>query len=789
MLLDNFEHLVNDQSVQFLVDLLAQAPQVKILVTSRTRLKAHFEHVFALGGLEVPRSETDYQGQPIERVITSYSAIRFFVQRARHLKPGFSIDAGDLKSVVQICQMVEGMPLGIELAATWLEVLTPAEITTEITRNLDFLAAKWPDRPERQHSMRAVFDSSWNLLAEPERVALMSLTVFQGSFSRQAAQAVSGASLQLLMALQNKSWLQVQDGSRYQIHELLRQYANEYLQTDPSTWQLARDRFGSYFADFLDQLAEEIKGPRQREAFEAITSDFENIRLAWQWLVESEQVELAVQRMLPALFRYAEVRAKPFELAQLLDLAIDAMAKNPTTSTNPYIHAILQITRAAFNSFGYPLRSDAFYSNREQEQAVRQTWLLSGDVETLIAMRVWGILLPFLYGLLVDTQSAANRLRELIAYYREQPRRWELAYALFLLGGVLEASWRNCPDSKSNQEEAGKVLVEALTIFQELGDISQSGYTLKYIGELYLSQGKYVQAIAQFEAAQVNLQQVADWVFASTNIADVYLRLGDYESASNYYLSTSQKFAELGHKIGAAIALSWESLNALRHGNQEQARQTRQHSMVLYQESGNTLGTAWATWEMGEIERVAGDLVRAKAWFEKAAHLFEKLDDRSSQIFLHRGMGDLAQMMGDYGAATHHFQESVQQAQQTDHQWALTYALCGLGRAEAASGELEKAQVHFSQALQTARDIGEIDLVLIVLAGYARLFASSGKAEQAVELGSLVFNHKFSWNETKSQMTVLLESLQSMPPDRFGAAQERGRFLDIEEAIKRFTLN
>ena len=210
--------------------------------------------------------------------------------------------------------------------------------------------------------------------------------------------------------------------------------------------------------------------------------------------------------------------------------------------------------------------------------------------------------------------------------------------------------------------------------------------------------------------------------------------------------------------------------------------------MVLYQESGNSLGTAWATWEMGEIERVGGDLARAKAWFEKARQLFEKLEDRSSPIFLHRGMGDLSQMMGDYSAAKHHFQESVQQAQQTDHQWALTYALCGLGRAEAALGELEKAQAHFSQALQTARDIGEIDLVLIVLAGYARLFASSGKAEQAIELGTMVFNHKFSWNETKTQMTDLLESLRSIPADRFGAAQERGRNLDIEEAIKRIAI-
>jgi len=435
------------------------------------------------------------------------------------------------------------------------------------------------------------------------------------------------------------------------------------------------------------------------------------------------------------------------------------------------------------------MRINYIYANRDQEEAVRQTWRVAGDVESLKALDVWGTLLAFLYGLLVDSPEAANRLRELIAYYRGRLRRWELAYALYLLGGVLELCWKNYTDSTTNQEEAGQVLMEALMLFQELGDTSQSGYTQNYIGELYLSQGKYQEAIEQFEAAQANIQLVGEWVFAATNLAEVYMRMGDYASASNNYLSTSQAFAALGHKIGAAIALSMESLNALRHGDLEQARQTRQHSMMLYQESGNSLGTAWTTWEMGEVERVAGDLAGAKAWFEKAAHLFEKLEDRSSQIFLHRGMGDLAQMMGDYGAAKRHFQASVQQAQQTDHPWALTYALCGLGRAEAASGGPEKAQAHFSQALQTARIIGDTGLALIAVAGYASLFAATGRTEQAVELGTMVCNHQFGWNETKTQMTALLESLRSMPPERFGAAQERGLNLDIEEAIKRFTLN
>lgn len=791
LLLDNFEHLVNAHSVQLLVDLLAYAPHLKLLITSRTRLNAHFEHVITLHGLDVPISEADYQDQPVESLIAGYSAIQLFIQRARHLKPDFTITNSNLMPVVQICQMVDGMPLGIELATTWLEVLTPAEITMEIKHCLDFLAAKWPDRPERQHSLRAVFDSSWRLLTKPESAALMDLTIFQGSFSREAAQGISGASIQLLLTLQNKSWLQVQNNGRYQIHELLRQYANEKLQDEPGTWQLARESFCTYYADFLDQQAEYIRGTKQREAFDSITNEYENIRLAWQWLVESDQVELAVQRMLPALFRYAEARAMPFELTRFLDLAIERVAKDTCSSTNPHLKSILRTARAAFNRYGYALRINAIFLSRDQEETVRQVWSSSGNVKTLRAMGFWGILLPFLYGLLVETQAATSCLQELISHFREQHQQWELAYALYLLGGLLEDSSINHINPISNQTEASQLLLEALSIFQELGDKSESGYTMDYIAVLYLLQGKYLQAVEQWQKAQANLKEVGEWIFYASiymGLADVYDRLGEHESVFQNFRDAKKAFSEVGHIIGAAIASSSESIHALRYSDIQHARRTRQESLALYQEAGNALGIAWSYWEVGEINRVAGDLLGAKEGFEKARILFENLDDPTSPIFIQRGLGDISQAIGDFNEAKRYFEESFLKAQQTNHKWAVAYALSSLGRAEVALGEVKSAREHFSQAIQTAQSIDQKSLVLKALAGYAGFFASLDKFEQAVELGSLVINHKLSWNETKAQMLALLQSIKSLPPDRSSAAQVRGHNLDIEAAIIRFNL-
>jgi hypothetical protein len=138
------------------------------------------------------------------------------------------------------------------------------------------------------------------------------------------------------MSLYSKSWLQVQDNGRYQIHELLCQYANQKLQAEPGSWQDARQRYCIYYANFLDHQVESIRGSEQRAAFDSISIEFENIRLAWQWLVEGDQVEQAVQRMLPALYRYTEVRAKAYELTRLIDLATEVMAKDTCYINKPF---------------------------------------------------------------------------------------------------------------------------------------------------------------------------------------------------------------------------------------------------------------------------------------------------------------------------------------------------------------------------------------------------------------------------------------------------------------------
>ncbi|HVO70443.1 MAG TPA: helix-turn-helix domain-containing protein, partial [Aggregatilineaceae bacterium] len=245
LLLDNFEHLLD--AVPLLVDLLAGAPDLKLLVTSRERLNLRGEWVLPIEGMDYPQA-LDHQQ------LESYSAVQLFVQSARRVQPGFSLQS-DTPDVLHICQLVEGMPLAIELAAAWVRLLPCSRIAERLASNLDFLVSPQRDVPERHRSLRAVFDKSWSLLSGIEQTALAKLSVFRGSFDLEAAEEVGGASLGLLADLVDKSMLRADGAGRYALHELLRQYAADQL-----THQAVEADHQERAIDYLTHAAERASG-------------------------------------------------------------------------------------------------------------------------------------------------------------------------------------------------------------------------------------------------------------------------------------------------------------------------------------------------------------------------------------------------------------------------------------------------------------------------------------------------------------------------------------------------
>ncbi|MGI8825952.1 MAG: ATP-binding protein [Chloroflexota bacterium] len=273
LVLDNFEHLVD--GTDLLGEIIERAPNVELLTTSRERLKVQSEWVLDVHGLGLMDNGNGASG-----------ALRLFVERATQVEPDFSLDDGQRAGAYRICMMVEGLPLGIELAASWVSVLSCAEIAAEIEQNIDFLATSMRDVPERHRSLRAAFDQSWRLLSGEQQDVLARLSVLRGDFDRAAAAAVAGADLRLLSDLVSKSLVRRSDFGRYELHELLRQYSAEKLAaTSPDALAAIRERHARHYLGALDERRGALVGKGLVQARDELRRELDNLRVAAEWAI------------------------------------------------------------------------------------------------------------------------------------------------------------------------------------------------------------------------------------------------------------------------------------------------------------------------------------------------------------------------------------------------------------------------------------------------------------------------------------------------------------------------
>jgi predicted ATPase len=318
LVIDNFEHLLGDMAATIcLRDMLQSAPHLKLLVTSRERLNLQSEWIFEVHGLPLPPAD---QLENLE----AYSAVTLFVQSARRLQADFTLTAETQPVVAHICRLLAGLPLGIELAAAWVRPLSCQEIVVEIEQGLDFLAASTRDIPERHRSIKAVFDHSWQLLSEVEQDVLRQLSVFRGDFQREAAETVAGATLPILSALLDKSLLRRNAGGRYDLHELIQQYAAGQLQAEAAAEHATRSRHSRYYLTLLQSREPDLRSSGQQQALTELNADLDNIRLAWDEAVAHEQIDL-LRDVAGSLFYVYELHQYFQEAEALFSRGVDLM--------------------------------------------------------------------------------------------------------------------------------------------------------------------------------------------------------------------------------------------------------------------------------------------------------------------------------------------------------------------------------------------------------------------------------------------------------------------------------
>jgi predicted ATPase/DNA-binding CsgD family transcriptional regulator len=512
LVLDNFEHLL--EGIDLITDFLNAAPGVKILVTSREALNLQEEWVRQIQGMDYP--ENDH----VERV-EEYNAVRLFMERARRVRGDFSLES-DQASVVNICRLVEGMPLAIELAVGWLKTLQPADIVDEIQRNTDILATRSRNFTERHRSIRGVFNHSWRLLYEDEQQVFQKLSVFRGGFTREAAESITGASLNILAGLVDKSLLRLTPGGRYDIHELLRQYGEEQLIASGQAERI-HDAHAEYYLSHLNLLETDIKAYRQLAALDEIESDFENIRTAWIWAVRWKNFA-AINQGVESLNFFADMRGRYTDVESLFWLAIERLSH----------------TRNA---------DQEFVISRVKSRQVR-----------LIVMG--GLVIKFDLKAQIEASLAAARARG---------DDLEIGFCLYMLGALYVYE----SDDGQSMRVARPMFEESYTHFQAADDQFYMADLLAWIGTLCLY-NEQIEEGDQILHQSLDMHREIDdrngiaWVIL--NLIDAAFIVGNYTESERYARQSVDLMREIGSLKGIAHGICKLAVILMMKGDLQEAR-------------------------------------------------------------------------------------------------------------------------------------------------------------------------------------------------------------------------
>jgi predicted ATPase/tetratricopeptide (TPR) repeat protein len=331
LVLDNCEHLLADPSLRaFMTALLTQTRQVTLLAASREVLGLPGEWVVELRGLDTTDADA--------------AAVALFATHVRRAQAGRELSAAERAAALQICRLVEGLPLAIELAASWMRVLSCEEIAAEIARDSGFLVSPDQGIPDRHRSLAVVFAHSWRLLSEDERRALRWLAIFRGGFGRAAAEA-AGVPLTLLWTLVARSWVTRAGEGRYTMHELARQYAWTQLAAVVGEVEQAHQAHAAYYTTFLGTRFASLTGAGQLKAAAEIALEIDNIRAAWRWACDHADAN-AIGAATHPLTQFYLVRGLLYEGAAALEQAISALRRRDTSQSTASVFALL-LTDAA----------------------------------------------------------------------------------------------------------------------------------------------------------------------------------------------------------------------------------------------------------------------------------------------------------------------------------------------------------------------------------------------------------------------------------------------------------
>ena len=735
LILDQFEDLLSERSLSFLSAMMVSAPDLKVLVTSRQRLGLRGEQVLPLTGLPLPEGNE----QSFTMASDEDGAVALMVSAMRRLRPTRQLPPESIARVVDLCRLVGGMPLAIELAAAWTDTLSLQEIAVKVERNLSLLATAAPDIPARHRSIWAVFDTSWQRLDAAERQALAQLSIFRGGFTRQAAEAVTGVSSSpALSRLVRHSLVQYDAGSdRYDIHPLLWQYGAEKLAEEAGDVPRVRERYSAYYERWLRQLEEQLAGAREHTVLRQMDAEIGNIRRVWQWATEQGDEEW-LDATSAALHHYYRRRGR-YEMGE------KAFADGVQCLGQPWEGGAARV-RAKLLAYQADMLREQGHSDRAR------------------------ICLEESAGLLAQAAAQGSDTRR------------EEAFTL----------WCNAlltPDAKASRHLLG----QSLAHYRDLGALSQAAGVLTALGLLWKSAGDLAQADACFEESQTICRQLATpapVVELSYNLAGIRMRRGQYAESERLL----QEGLVLARRVDdrAAVALGFGELGHyyLQTGQYEQAADSYRESKTIREELGQRSLVAEGSGLLGYALLHAGEYREAHLTGERALQLARAVDVApyagtalaaiGGALLARRQPARAYQRLLEAAEAYREGWQDDWQARRSVWQALAACALCH-------QGNVDRARTIIDGALQTAIEVHSLIALNTALPVRALMLLKEGQPERAVELFALAQTQPHVARSRWFADVVgrhIEDAAACLPPHVLAVARKRGQTRDLWETAQ-----
>ncbi|MCU0291042.1 MAG: tetratricopeptide repeat protein [Thermoanaerobaculaceae bacterium] len=621
VVVDGAEHRLAE--ARLLSTLLAQAPELAILATSRVRLRLREEWILEVPGLSCPpEGELATAGRS--------DATRLFLETARRAAPTWRPSPRELEAVAEICRAVEGNPLAIELAASWLRVLPVEEIARRVAHDISALEAPSAD----QRGLRAVLGSSFEQLGSAEQQAAERLSVFVGGFSRDAAAEVGEVSLEVLGALVDSSFVRLGDDGRYSMHELLRQHARERLGRVPRAAARMEDRRAAHLARLLSGAQRALWGPGQPEVLRLVAAEMGNLAAAWRWAVRRGNAAVLAD-CLPCLWGSWLLRGASAEGIGLLSEAIEDLARPP--ASHDRLVAALCVARGS-------LRNRIGQYGAAEADLRRASALAAGPGQEDLGAR-----------------------------------------AAFHLGEAAHLQGR--------YDEARLGLVPCLDHAAAKGDLKLTADTRSLLGRVALEQGRHGDARRELEAGLDAARRLGDptaLTHAFTHLGLIEYFDGAFEAARRSLEPAARLAREAGHTATLAQAVAGLSYLLEDQGDFDGARRGYEEVLAIAERSGDRRGIAYATMLIGETARRQGRFAEAVGLYERALGIATVIGSRFLEGLLLGNLAYAAAAAGEGSRAREHIRAALRAYRRSGAHAVALPAL--VSRAELAFAEGDRVR-------------------------------------------------------------------------------------------------